>query len=159
MRGEFARFYHTKRQELVCATNIYPVPVKVELSTGKYWAVGTHISPTIDQRPGGPWGKSPVFIVGPLSSRARSKEDFDGKYRPMMEYLEKIASYFPGIRESDLEPHHAGNLAHLSGRHDWLMTRDRKYPDFIHLLGMDSPALTSCLAIADHVRRIMDAGY
>ena len=77
----------------------------------------------------------------------------------MMEYLEKIASYFPGIRESDLEPHHAGNLAHLSGRHDWLMTRDRKYPDFIHLLGMDSPALTSCLAIADHVRRIMDAGY
>ncbi len=155
MRGEFARFYPSKRWELTCSTNVYPVPVRIRLTTGRYWAVGTHITPTIEQNSDSPWVASPVLITGPLSSPGRDKEDFDGEFRPMEDYYEKIAPYFPGIRVSDLEPQHAGVLAHLSGQHDWLITRQRVYPNFINLLGMDSPALTSCLAIAGEVRRMM----
>ena len=94
-------------------------------------------------------------IAGPIGGPARSKEDFNGDFHPMSDYYNKVSPYFPGLRESDLEPQHAGVLAHLAGQEDWFITRDRKYPDFIHLLGMDSPALTACLAIADTVRRFM----
>ncbi|MBW2285797.1 MAG: FAD-dependent oxidoreductase, partial [Deltaproteobacteria bacterium] len=156
LRGEFARFYHTKRPELMCNTNVYPAPVKVELPTGSYWAVGTHITPTIETAPDGSWAAGPVNIVGPLSGKARNKEAFDCDFSPMADYYREISDYFPGIEESDLEPQHAGVLAILSGHQDWFISRHRKHPEFFNLLGIDSPALTACLAIADYVRRLME---
>ncbi|MFH1488411.1 MAG: FAD-dependent oxidoreductase [Pseudomonadota bacterium] len=159
MRGEFARYYRTKRPDLACATNVYPAPVKVQLPQGIHWAVGTHVTPTIDieQAPDGSWTASPVNIVGPLSAPGRSKEDFDGEFQPMADYHEAVSPYFPSIMEGDLEPQHAGVLAILSGTQDWFMTRVEKHPGFYNLLGMDSPALTSSLAIADYVLKMMEA--
>ena len=156
MRGEFARYYRTKRPELACSTNVYPVPVKIQLPSGIHWAVGTHVTPTIEIAPDGSWSPSPVNIVGPLSGPGRSKEDFDDEFQPMADYFEKVSPYFPNIRESDLEPQHAGVLAHLAGHQDWFITRSKDHPGFFNLLGMDSPALTASLAIADYVRRMME---
>jgi len=155
LRGEFARFYRTKRPELMCATNVYPSPFKVELPTGSYWTVGTHITPIIEPASDGSWAAGPVTIVGPIGGPARNKEDFDGEFKPMADYSKEVSAFFPGIKESDLEPQHAGVLAVLSGHQDWFISRSRKHPGFVHLLGMDSPALTACLALADYVRRAM----
>ena len=154
LRGEFARFYVRKRPDLMCRTNVYPAPLKVELPTGSYWTVGTHVTPTIETASDGSWVVGPMAIVGPLNIPARGKEDFDGEFKPMGDYFEKVSPYFPGIRESDLEPQHAGVLAVLAGHTDWVISRP--HPGFINLLGMSSPALTACLALADHVRRMME---
>ena len=72
----------------------------------------------------------------------------------MGDYFEKVSPFFPGVRESDLEPQHAGVLAVLAGHTDWVISRPQ--PGFINLLGMSSPALTASLALADHVRRLME---
>ena len=154
LRGEFARFYVRKRPDLMCSTNVYPAPLKVELPTGSYWTVGTHITPTIETASDGSWAAGPVAIVGPINIPARGKEDFDGEFKPMADYLEKISPYFPGVRESDMEPQHAGVLAVLAGHTDWVISRP--HPGFINLLGMSSPALTASLALADYVRRLME---
>jgi L-2-hydroxyglutarate oxidase LhgO len=154
LRGEFARFYVRKRPDLTCHTNVYPAPLKIELPTGSYWTVGTHITPTIESARDGSWAAGPAAIVGPINIPARGKEDFDGDFRPMAEYLSKISPYFPGVRENDLEPQHAGVLAVLAGHMDWVISRS--HPGFINLLGMSSPALTASLALADYVRRLME---
>jgi L-2-hydroxyglutarate oxidase LhgO len=154
LRGEFARFYVRKRPDLACSTNVYPAPLKVELPTGSYWTVGTHITPTIETASDGSWAAGLAAIVGPINIPARGKEDFDGEFKPMTDYLEKISPYFPGARESDLEPQHAGVLAVLAGHTDWVISRP--CPGFINLLGMSSPALTASLALADYARRLME---
>jgi hypothetical protein len=104
-------FYVRKRPDLMCSTNVYPAPLRVELPTGSYWTVGTHITPTIETASDGSWAAGPVAIVGPLNIPARGKEDFDGEFKPMGDYFEKVSPYFPGVWESDLEPQHAGVLA------------------------------------------------
>jgi len=50
---------------------------------------------------------------------------------------------------------HAGVMVHLRGAADWVIARDRCDPDCVQLLGVDSPGLTSCLAIARRVRRLL----
>ena len=44
-----------------------------------------------------------------------------------------------------------GILGLIKGQTDFIILRDAKYPNSIHLLGMESPALTASLAIAKHV--------
>ena len=156
MRGEFARFYRTKRPDLMCHMNVYPAPFKVDLPSGSYWTVGAHLTPTIEPALDGGWAPGPIVAAGPLSFPARGKEDFAGEFRPMSEYLDAVSSYFPGLRESDLEPYQAGVLAYLSGHQDWVIQRDEKHPSCIHLVGLVSPGLTSCLALADYVRQVID---
>ena len=157
MRCEFARFYRTKRSNLLCHMNIYPAPFKVSLPSGSYWTVGTHLIPTIEPGPEEDWKPAPIMAVGPISFPAKSKEDFAGEFRPMSEYFDAVSSYFSGLRANDLEPYQTGVLGYLSGHLDWLIQREEKHPSCIHLLGMGSPALTSCLAVADHVRRVIDS--
>lgn len=41
------------------------------------------------------------------------------------------------------------------GAADWVLERDRCTPDCVHFLGVDSPGLTSSLAIARRVRRLL----
>lgn len=154
LRGEFARFSVRKRSDLSCFTNIYPAPLKVELPSGSYWTVGTHITPTIETANDGSWAAGSAAIVGPLNIPARGKEDFNGEFKPMSDYFKAVSPYFPGVRESDLEPQHAGVLAVLAGHTDWVITRPQ--PGFINLLGMSSPALTASLALGDYVRRLME---
>jgi len=153
LRGEFARFYVRKRPDLMFCANVYPAPLKVELPTGSYWTVATHITPTIETSADGSWAVGPAAIVGPLNIPAKGKEDFNGEFKPMGEYFKEVSPYFPGIRESDLEPQHAGVLAVLAGHTDWLISRP--HPGFINLLGMSSPALSACLALADYVCRLV----
>lgn len=151
IRGESARIYRSKRWELISSMNIYPAPFQVETPMGKYWVVGVHLTPTIEPAPEGGWTAGPVTTVGPITFPAKGREDFGGEFKPMADYFEKASRYFPGLEESDLEPHQAGVLAYLAGQQDWVVIRDRKHPKCLHMLGIDSPGLTACLALAEHI--------
>ncbi|KMY69009.1 hypothetical protein AAU61_05550 [Desulfocarbo indianensis] len=156
MRGEAACFYRGKRPELgVGALNIYPTPYQVKLPGGSYWTVGVHLTPTLETTPQGEVKPSPAVTVGPLNFAAAHKEDYGGQHRPMADFRDQVAGFFPQLTEDDLQPYQVGVQARLAGHQDWLLEFDPKAPACLNLLGFDSPALTASLAIAQEVREMI----
>jgi L-2-hydroxyglutarate oxidase LhgO len=117
---------------------IYPMPVDAWL--------GIHV--TVDlggQVRFGPdiqWVDSLVYDVD--SSRAEP-------------FYRAVRSYWPGLPDGALQPGYAGIRPKLVpegvAAPDFLIQgpRDHGVPGLVHLFGIESPGLTSCLAIADHV--------
>jgi L-2-hydroxyglutarate oxidase LhgO len=71
-----------------------------------------------------------------------------------------IRTYWPGLREDQLQPGYAGVRTKLSGpgaaAADFVISgpTDHGVPGLINLFGIESPGLTSSLAIAVHVARL-----
>jgi L-2-hydroxyglutarate oxidase LhgO len=62
----------------------------------------------------------------------------------------------PEVRAEDMVQAYSGLRAKLAppghkGIRDFIITRDPDFPSVVQLIGMESPALTSSLAIAEHV--------
>jgi L-2-hydroxyglutarate oxidase LhgO len=72
-----------------------------------------------------------------------------------------IRRYFPALPDNGLQPGYSGIRPRLSasGAVDWLILgpRDHGRAGLFHLLGFDTPGLTACLAIADHVADLVRA--
>jgi L-2-hydroxyglutarate oxidase LhgO len=69
-----------------------------------------------------------------------------------------IRRFFPGVDPTRLAPSYAGIRPRVRGpvgtMSDWLVLGPGAHglPGVFHLLGFDTPGLTACLAIGDHVR-------
>jgi L-2-hydroxyglutarate oxidase LhgO len=70
-------------------------------------------------------------------------------------YHSMINPFFPNIRLEDINLHQAGIRAKLAGHYDFVIERDPVHKNLINLIGMDSPGLTSSLAIADHIAKMI----
>ncbi|TAN50561.1 MAG: NAD(P)/FAD-dependent oxidoreductase, partial [Rhodospirillales bacterium] len=68
-------------------------------------------------------------------------------------FYEAIRSYWPGLKDGALEPGYAGIRPKVQGPDDppQDFVIDRSHPGWIALYGIESPGLTSCLAIGDHI--------
>jgi L-2-hydroxyglutarate oxidase LhgO len=72
-------------------------------------------------------------------------------------FVASIARYWPGVRDAALSPAYAGLRPRITGRGEPLADFVFSGPDdhgiagLIHLFGIESPGLTSSLAIAEHV--------
>ena len=72
-----------------------------------------------------------------------------------------IGRYFPALDAARLQPGYAGVRAKLSGPGeppaDFLIQTpaDHRLPGLVNLFGIESPGLTSCLAIGDHVAALL----
>jgi len=55
----------------------------------------------------------------------------------------------------DIGLHQAGIRAKLKDYYDFIIERDSEYPNFINLVGIDSPGLTASLAIAKYVKELL----
>ncbi|MBI4800035.1 MAG: FAD-dependent oxidoreductase [Desulfarculus sp.] len=149
VRGEAYKFYRGKRPELFLrGMNVYPTPQRVITAQGSYFTVGVHLTPTLEPGPGGQPALGPVVTVGPLNRGVDSKEDLGGEYLPAGQFHERVRGFFPGLREEDLEPFQAGIQARLVGHQDWVIEKSPREPRCLNLLGIDSPGLTACLALA-----------
>lgn len=158
MRGEAACFQRRKRPEITLqAMNVYPTPYLITLPGGSYWTVGVHLTPTLEPLPDGSPALGSTVTVGPLNLPARHKDDYGGPHRPMAEFHQHVAPFLPGLLPSDLQPHQVGIQARLIGHHDWVIKRDPAAPACLNLLGIDSPGLTGCLAIAEYVRQMVES--
>jgi len=173
IRGEAAKFYKNKRGEINhCGMNVYPVPIpihpageKVKLPFDEFQklfkqgkllkTVGVHLTPTFDEQ-SGEYFVGDTVTIGPASKKAGNKEDYSNDLFEPGFYLENIKQFFPNIKSDDISLHQAGIQAKLSGRFDWVIEPDEKYPNFINLIGVDSPGLTSCLAIAEYVEEMVN---
>lgn len=159
VRGEAYRFYRGKRPELAMrGMNVYPTPQRVVTAQGSYFTVGVHLTPTLEPGPDGRPGLGPVVTVGPLNRGVDSREDLGGDYLPAGQFHERVKDFFPGLRQDDLEPFQAGIQARLVGHQDWVMEPSPQEPRCLNLLGIDSPGLTACLALAGEARSRLEAG-
>ena len=106
--------------------------------------LGVHVSP---------FGN--FVTVGPLKTFNVGKEDYMTNLKNPEDYIQKVHHLMPGLRAEDLKPHYAGIMAVLKGSTDFIIKRDDVFPNCIQLVGMDSPAWTSCLAVAKYVKELI----
>ncbi len=121
---------------------VYPLPFKGGL--------GIHL--TLDMAGGVKFGPDVEFV---------EIEEYTVNISIKPKFLEAIRHYFPDIDPSKLNPDYAGIRPKLSkdGK-DFIIQSAREHgiEGLINLFGIESPGLTSCLAIADHIKeKIYDA--
>ena len=121
---------------------IYPVPAQGGL--------GTHL--TIDPAGVARFGPD-VEWVGAI--------DYSVDLRRADGFYADVRRWWPGMPDDALEPDAAGIRPKISGpgepARDFMIEGplDHGVPGLVNLFGIESPGLTSSLAIADHVRRLL----
>lgn len=76
-------------------------------------------------------------------------------------FYSAIRSYWPGLPDNSLQPGYSGIRPKISApgepASDFLISSEREHgvPGLINLFGIESPGLTSCLAIANRVRALI----
>ena len=87
--------------------------------------------------------------------------DFTVSNSRMPVFERAIRSYWPDLPEASLAPAYAGVRPKLKAHHgtaDFVIQTQREHgiAGLVHLFGIESPGLTACLAIADHVVHALD---
>lgn len=72
-----------------------------------------------------------------------------------------VRAYWPDLADGSLQPAYTGIRPKIVGPHepaaDFLISgpQDHGIPNLVNLFGIESPGLTSCMAIADHVSQLL----
>jgi L-2-hydroxyglutarate oxidase LhgO len=137
-RGEYAELAAGKREWINGL--IYPLPHGVGL--------GVHFVKTT-------WGS---VLLGPTTCYQESRDDYEGHRLPVEDFLEPARKLVPELTIGDLQPGGTGIRAKLHGPDqafaDFIVQRDPHNTRLIQAAGIDSPGLTSSLAIGARVADI-----
>lgn len=122
---------------------VYPVP-------GRY-SLGVHAVLGLDGR----------LRFGPDAEYVGRDADYRVDETKARAFAEAVRRIIPAVTEGDLAPDTSGIRPKLQGPgegfRDFVIAEesDRGLPGFVNLVGMDSPGLTSALAVARHVERLL----
>jgi glycerol-3-phosphate dehydrogenase len=150
VRGEYCELIREK-QDLVRGL-VYPLPHADGLS------LGVHLTKTL-------WGS---VLVGPTARYVTDKNDYE-KDRESTQYFASLARKllpsvvpsdfvlaYSGIRAKLVPPPDSSGPAHgVTGMADFIIQSDQGFPRAIHLIGIESPGLTSAPSIAEHVTQLV----
>jgi L-2-hydroxyglutarate oxidase LhgO len=129
-------------------TLIYPAPVP------GHGGLGTHL--TLDMSGRVRFGPDVEWVEDPSDYRVNASR--------LSEALDDIQSYLPGIDRDAVALDYAGIRPKLGkasavtsgkGFLDFYIKKEEGFEGFINLLGIESPGLTSSLAIAEEVERLL----
>lgn len=138
VRGEYCELVRAKSH--LINNLVYPLPHADGLS------LGVHLTRTL-------WD---TVLVGPTADYVEEKNDYERNRLPVEEFVRRAKSMLPEIEAADLQLAYSGIRAKLvppghGGIADFVIARDKNVPRAIQLIGIESPGLTSSLAIAEHV--------
>jgi L-2-hydroxyglutarate oxidase LhgO len=156
LRGEYCRINRRKRPGLwLNGLNVYPVPEPLDVRGETRSMVGVHLTPTFTLTRSGEVVIGDSVTVGPEFVCVDGRDDYEAGRKPPEHFLARARRFFPSLELADLELDFAGIMVHLKGSRDFVVRRSERHPGCVHLLGIDSPGLTSSLAIARRVRRLL----
>ena len=126
---------------------VYPLPH----ASGA--GLGVHLARTT-------WG---TVTLGPTIHYQSSKDDYESGRLPLEDFVAPAQRLLPWVTLADLQPGGSGIRAKLQGPDqrfaDFLIERDPVNARVIQASGIDSPGLTSCLAIGERVSAIWADGH
>ena len=143
-RGEYAEL-PPARSTLVNGL-VYPLP----MPSGH--GLGVHFTKNMAGR----------LLLGPNARYVSRKDDYESGKADLDSFFESARLIVPSLRLEDLRPGYTGIRARLLPEHehtfaDFVIGPDPQWPSVIHLIGMESPGLTSCLSIAESVGQMVRA--
>lgn len=145
VRGEYCELIRS-RSDLVRGL-VYPLPHPEGMS------LGVHLTRTL-------WD---TVLVGPTARYVEEKDDYESHRLKIEDFVEMAKPMLPELRAEDLRLSYSGLRAKLvpprdatrtepaAGAADFVIMRDPNIRAAIQLIGIESPGLTSALAIARHV--------
>ena len=138
VRGEYCELVRAK--SYLINNLVYPLPHADGLS------LGVHLTRTL-------WD---TVLVGPTADYIEDKNDYERNRLPVEEFVRRAKPMLPEIEAADLQLAYSGIRAKLvppghEGIADFVIGRDANVPHAIQLIGVESPGLTSSLAIAEKV--------
>jgi glycerol-3-phosphate dehydrogenase len=138
VRGEYCELVRAKSH--LINNLVYPLPHSDGLS------LGVHLTRTL-------WD---TVLVGPTADYVAEKNDYERNRLPVKEFVRRAKSMLPEIAAADLQLAYSGIRAKLvppghAGIADFVIERDANVSRAIQLIGIESPGLTSSLAIAEQV--------
>jgi len=140
-RGEYVEIVPAKRS--IVNHLVYPLPH----ASGH--GLGVHVVKTTG---GQVW-------LGPTIKYQERKDDYEGDRLPVEAFVEPARRLLNGLTTDDLRLGGSGIRAKLhppsESFADFLIRRDRVNPMVIQASGIDSPGLTSCLAVGELVSEIV----
>lgn len=133
---------------------IYPLP--------EVGGLGVHV--TLDLGGQARFGPDVEWLPDPTPGRPIGDLDYRVDPARADAFYAEIRRYWPGLPDDALAPAYAGIRPKISGRSDpaadFVIQGPRQHgiAGLINLFGIESPGLTSCLAIADHVVAELELG-